>query len=663
MAVLALIAALALLSVSVPLAYVARAGTAERPVAVVAASRFAVLAERGPSRRALLAGIVVLCVASSAYFTSTSGFYGDDFVNFRQVQLEGLSLRYLLAPTSAHFAPGHRMGDWFLQTVFPMNFAVAQALLLVGFAASLLVFHRLLAELFADARVPLVLTFVYGASMVHVAAHEWWASGLDRVPATFFSFLSILGYLRYDRTRSSRWLSVSVGAFVLAMLFYVKPVFIPLYLLLLRVLLLHPGERLGESVRAAFRQWWVWLLYVVPLAAYSVLYVRAYREGEQIYHPSLGLFGHYLANLWFRVVPPGLIGIYVPKENTSAPAVGLLVAVQVLVVAVIGWSIYRRREAWRAWAFLAAGILANALVVGLTRIGYFGPRYVAYILFYNLEITYLACIAIAAAFFGMSRHPSTAAREPPAAMSGGGRNLLAAALATYLAFSWWGSHRISQADIWPGRRARPYIAHVNAALAGLDRLPANRALVDGTVPDDVLLPVAGPWASQSEVFPVLDAHVSFEATGPDLFQIGNDGRARPVVFAPGGGGDIVTLLRAGAVGFDAARADLRGDALCVVSTKKAALVSIAVPAGSGRDRPAVRLAYSSSDRFVSAFLTEPVGGGKPSQPRYVMLKGPGPHETVFTLPAGPLQRVFFVVSPHGDACVRSVEVGTLQPRA
>ena len=129
----------------------------------------------GPVSPAILLGIVALSVAASAYFTSTSGFYSDDFVNFREVEVEdGLSVRFLLSPTSAHFAPAHKLGDWFLHTVAPLNFSVARGILLLGFAGSILVFHRVLRELF-ESTPALVLTLVYGVSTVHVAVQQWWS--------------------------------------------------------------------------------------------------------------------------------------------------------------------------------------------------------------------------------------------------------------------------------------------------------------------------------------------------------------------------------------------------------------------------------------------------------------------------------------------------------
>jgi hypothetical protein len=613
---------------------------------------------------AILLGIVALSVAATAYFTSTSGFYGDDFVNFREIQVEdGLSFRYLLSPTSAHFAPAHKLGDWFLHTVAPMNFSVAQGILLLGFAASILVFHRVLRELF-NPTPALVLTLVYGMSMVHVAVQQWWSSGMDRVPATLFTFLSILGYLRFHRSGSHRWLAVSVGAMSVGLLFYVKPIFVPLYLVLLRVLLLEPHEPVRASIAEALRQWRVWALYVVPVALYSVVYVRGYVAGGQLHSPSPATVGPFLVDSWFRVVAPGTFGLYIPQTNDSTATVLAFAAVQLLVVAGVVWTLVRRRSAWRAWLFLAVTVLVNALAVGLTRIGIFGPRQVAYQVLYNVEIVFLVVIAVGAAVLWSGR----AGRSPsePHRTSGspiGPRAVVASALASYLALSWWGSHQISQADIWPGPTARAYTERVQAFLDGRELLGMRAVFVDGMVPEPVMYPTAGPWTSHSEVFPVVDADVSFEVGSGELFEVTDDGIARPVSFVSDAGGEMAALLGLGVMGFDPAKSEVRDGALCTASGKSSEPVTMDVPAWAGGDQPHVLLHSSSNRRQVMAFITEPLGGGSLSPPRYTWLKGDATeHRNVLTLPEGPLQRLFIVLGPDAEMCLSRIEIGRLTDR-
>lgn len=575
-----------------------------------------------------------------------------------------MSVRFLLAPTSAHFAPGHKLGDWFLYTVAPLNFPVAQALLLGGFAASLFVFHKLLSELF-DPTPALVLTLVYGASTVHVAVHQWWSSGMDRVPATFFTFLSILGYLRFQRSGSRRWLAVSVGALAVGLLFYVKPIFIPLYLILLHILLLRPGEPVRVPIASAIREWRVWLLYVVPVALFSVVYVRGYGAGGQLHTPSAAVLGRYLANSWFRVVAPGAFGLYIPQTNDSAPAIMAFVIVQLGVVAGVLWSLKRRHAAWRAWVFLAITVLANALVVGLTRVGVFGPRQVAYQMLYNLEIVYLGVIAVGAAVFGPRRtsSPSAAPRRDGARPPIGGRAIVATGLAAYLALTWWGSRRIGQTDVWPGPTARAYVVRVETFLDHNARVGKRPVLVDGMVPQPVMFPTAGPWTSQSEVFPVIEGDVDFEVNRQEMFEVRGDGTARPVAFVSDAGGEMAALLKLNVMGFDASKAEVRDGTLCIRSGKASEPVTLDVPAGAGGDRPYVLLGYSSTRRYVAALTTEPLGGGPLRTPRFTWLKGGGhDHETLFTMAGGPLQRLFVILGPDADMCLRRIEVGRLTDR-
>ncbi|MDP1806704.1 MAG: LPXTG cell wall anchor domain-containing protein, partial [Acidimicrobiales bacterium] len=400
-----------------------------------------------------------------------------------------------------------------------------------------------------------------------------------------------------------------------------KPIFVPLYLVLLRVLLLEPDEPVRASFAAALRQWRVWALYVVPVALYSVVYVRGYVAGGQLHSPSLATVGPFLANSWFRVVAPGTFGLYIPQTNDSTSAILAFAGVQVLVVAGVVWTLVRRKSAWRAWLFLAVTVLANALAVGLTRIGIFGPRQVAYILAYNVEIVFLVVISVGAAVLGSRR-----AGRPPSAPHRtfgtpfGARALVATALASYLALSWWGSHRISQADVWPGPTARAYVAQVKAFVGDSERLGLRPVFVDGMVPEPVMFPAAGPWTSHSEVFPLLDEEVTFEVGGRELFEVTSDGSARPVNFVSDAGGAMAALLGLGVMDFDASKAEVRDGALCITSGKESEPVSMAVPIGAGGERPHVLLGHSSGRRQVAAFVAEPPGGGPLGPPRYIWLK-------------------------------------------
>ena len=611
---------------------------------------------RPGERLAILAGVVAVPVAGLAFFTSTSGFTWDDLKNFRQAQVEALSLDHLLSPTSGHFAPGHRLGDSVIQDLFPMNFGAAQVILLAGFAVSLLLFHRILVELVRPGLVPLLLTLLYGISLTHVGVLQWWASGLDRMPATVATFVSVLAYLRFYRT-GSRWLlAVSVAALAVGLLFYVKPVFVPLYLVLLRVLVLDPERSVAEGARAVLREWRVWSLYAVPVLLFSVVYVATYPTGQNE-AGSVPAFLGYLFNLWFRVFVPNLFGVFVPRKDPSALAIAGAAAAHAALVAAVAWSVVRRRDAWRAWAFFAIGFALNALIVGLTRVGFFTPRKIAYTLYYNLEITYLLVLALAVALVGRRRSGLRPAAEvrPPVQAAG------VAGLIVCLAFAGWGASQLGSAELWVGRRSRTYLDRAAAGLARIEGAGQPAALVDGVAPYAVVPYILVPYNSHSELLPLLDERVTFDATGRDLFRVMRDGAVRPVAFRPVGGGDVFGLLSAQALAVSPPSLEFGQRGLCVTAGSKATVIAY-TPTQPLTGEPWYLSLRFGSKRGQLALAAEPLGGGKPPRTRLVNLQDRPDVTTVFALDAVELQRVYLVLSPGGELCVRTLEVGRLLDR-
>ena len=609
-----------------------------------------------------LIGVVVVPVVSVGYFTSTSGFYWDDLINFREAQLRGLSLSYVLEPTSAHLAPGHRFGDWVIQEFFPMNFRVAQGLMLAGLAATLVAFHRLVAQLFGPGPGPLLLTLVFGASTVHVGTLNWWASGLDRLPATFLTFVSLLGYLRFFRTGSRRSLALSVVAMAVALLFYIKPAFVPLYLLLMRVLLLQPGQPIRDSVAAAAREWRVWLLYLVPVGIFGLIYVRGYSTAQD---PSLSLLTRYLSHSWFQVVTPGFFGVYIPKETAPALAITVSVALQAVLVVLVVWSGRRVAGAWRAWVFFALTFLVNAAVVGLTRVGAFGPKDIAYLLYYNLEAAYLFCITLGAVLLSVR---GDGLRRPTMSLPEGwlrrrGRAALVVAMAVYLAFGWWGAHRLRQEHFWFGEPSRQYMEAVDdnlrTARAGRQRL----VLVNGTVPYEV---VHEKYNSHSEILPLLDDDLSFDSDLGELFEVGDDATVKPVAFMSEAGGQAAGLLQDGSLAVvPADRSTLTESGLCVTAGDEATTVMAYRIAGPLVDDDwYLRLDLTSNASGVVGLLSEREDGTRsPQPPRLVHLHDrPERVRHVFPLETTSVQRLFLVLNPGTDICVGTLEVGRLLPR-
>jgi len=605
---------------------------------------------------------VVVPVAAVAHFASSSGFVWDDFLNFRAAQTEGLSLDYLLGPTSAHLAPGHRLFDWLLERLAPMNFGLALAVELVLFAASLVVFHRLLVALFGAGPGPLVLTLLYGASTVHVQVIQWWASGLDRVPATLASFVSMLAYVRFYRTGRRRSLALSVGALMVALLFYVKPVFVPLYLVLLRVLVLDREQRtVRQALSEVGREWRVWLAYAVPVSAYLVAYVSIYASAGQVHTPSASAFLRYMTASWFKLIAPSFFGLYFSLTHQSPWVQVVLVVVQVALGAALVWTVLRVPGAWRSWAILAVAFVANGTVVGLTRLGsYFTAEFMAYLVYYNLEVTYVFFLAVGAVV--VLRHRSDGSRpEPSSARRVGPRVAVGLGVAAYLAFSWCGSSQISSPDVWYGSAARSYADRFEAGWRVASGNGSRAALVDGIVPNFVVPSLAGVYNNGSEVFPVIDRTAVFDPAGRDLFDVGGNGALEPVAFVDQVGGELAGLLAAGSASVAPGAVDRRDGSACIRPGRGPTVVGFTLPSAVGGGRLAIELHYTSATRQLMNVTVDPGGGGAITT-RAVRLEPGRPQGSVWPTGGSTVTRVFFGLGPTSHLCLRDVHVGRLVHR-
>jgi hypothetical protein len=322
----------------------------------------------------------------------------------------------------------------------------------------------------------------------------------------------------------------------------------------------------------------------------------------------------------------------------------------------VAWSVARRREAWRAWAFFADGVMVNALVVGLTRIGAFTPKHIAYTVYYNLEITFLFFITAAVAFFGRREARRERKLRAPAQV------VAAVGLSSSLAFSWWGAAHLSTAEVWPGRRSRAYLDRAAAGLEQLRRSGQPVALVDGIVPYAVVPYLLVPYNSHSEVLPLLDERVTFDASGRELFRVTYDGTPLPVAFQPATGGEVLSLLAANALAVSPPRLEFGDEGLCVSAGSTETVVGYTPPTPLTGGPWYLSLRYAARRGKLLALAAEPIGGGPPRRTRLVTLPGGREVTTVYFLDATELQRVYLVLSSRAELCLKALAVGRLVSR-
>lgn len=593
---------------------------------------------------------ILLPTAWVAAFSGMSGFVFDDFRNFRDAQLAGLSLDYLLRPVGDfYFSPGHRLGNWVIQTYFPMRFDVARIFTVVTFAISLFVLYLILVELSRLRAGALFLTVLYGLSTIQVAVSQWWTSALQIYPATLFSFVCTLCFILYYRTRRRPLLVLSVAALIVALLFHSKAAYVPLYLVLIRVLLLQADVPLRTTVTAAVREWRVWLAYFVPVVVFMAAFLSMFVGGKR----SLDSLWQYLTILWVRVFVPGLFGALIPNGSSSPLIVAGIVMAHVAFVGAVAWALLYVRGAWRGFIVFVIVFLANAIPIGLTRIHppFATPETAAYSLRYNVEATYMFVLVVA---FVLSQRRGT----KPVLVLAPWKFLAFMCFTGYVVLAWAGGRTLSGPG-WIGRQASHYVKNVQNGLRNMSYSPETSAFVDAVVPESVVFPILAPANTVSEVLPVIDDQVVFDVADRNMLRVTDDGSVQPVVFHGEDGGEVGALLQRGALILTSPTAGPSEKGVCVTADKTPVLVVFTprAPVSAPDGDLYVALRYSSSTRRPVAFAVEPIGVAVPDGNKVMMLSDGGEQTNLFPLDGRTLVRLYVGVLPDSHVCLKHIEVG------
>ena len=342
----------------------------------------------------VLAAVVIGQAIINWHFASQSFFYADDFVAFQDALSGRYSPDFLFAIHGGHLSPGRRAVTLFLQYHATLDYEFALSLLLVAHSISVVLVQRILRLLFGARWWTLAVAFAYGISIVISPSLQWFSAGVLILPSTTFALAAIHAYLCWWRTGRRAWLVWSAVAVTGGLLFYIKALLVPLYLLLIRVFLLEPGQSLRDGARGAVREWPAWVLYAIPVAAAITTYlVQGYSDSAK------GIAWHtiadYFETAWTVGLVPALFGIRVPVYGDATFHDVVIVSCQLGLIGAAMFSIARRRSAWRPWALLVFVFVLNAVLV-FPRLG-FGPV-LGYTFRYFTESVYFAAIVLPFAF-------------------------------------------------------------------------------------------------------------------------------------------------------------------------------------------------------------------------------------------------------------------------
>jgi hypothetical protein len=502
-------------------------------------------ARRFAARHAdVLAVLAVLAVslASAAWFTRSFYYYQDDFVFIHQAQTSSLSLTYLRGSLFQHFSPVSRLSDYVLAHWFHSSVAAGHTIELVLLAASVLAFSWTIAELVGRHWWRHLLTFVFAESLALVHLLGWWTATANILPASLFGLLTIAAFLRYRRVGDRRWIVISLLSFGLSLCTHEQSWLVLGYLILFDLLVLAPGGRLREALARMWQEAWIWLGYALLTVLAMVNYFAFYYAPLKP-RATIGELIRYVGIQFSQAFAPSAIGLRpltTGWTNTAALVVDSLVFAAIVIV-----SIYRRPSAWRVWTVFGVGFLANAIMIGANRVGYFGVDF-GQQLYYLESPAYLFLLCVGAAFSldtsgapyarqqevsGGPRFPAHH-RRPSQRVRVWGVSACVLAVGLYAVVFFVSATTMSAKDQSnvESATARTYFTRLLGQIDAANARGMQVAVLDRTVPVGVVAPAFAPANRLSYTLPVFRPDIAVDQLREATFGVAPDGTLVPMRF-------------------------------------------------------------------------------------------------------------------------------------
>jgi len=589
--------------------------------------------------RALLIALIAVELLAFYLLLHGGGWVYDDNLSLELAHQGGLHWHWLSFSLFDHFEIAHRVVFSLQALLMPLDYRWALVTMLGLLGLAIYLFERCTRMLLGDGWAPLVAAGYFGISVLLVSQLQWWSAGLEGLPTLACDLACLWAYLAYQAERSHRAIAISAGAMAVGLLFYEKPVYMPFYLILLRVLLLSPRLAPRALAAAIWRERDIWAAYAAVIVGYLVLRKVAGAPSDPVHgSASLSTWTTFIRVLWAQTLVPAAFGLTVPASGLSHVQVLGVAALEVVVGLGLVGSLLRKPSAWRAWVALATCVLATIVLVGMERLAQFGPatgsnpRYL-------LDFTWLVPLLAGLAFSRQrifaphavdSHVPLPPFPRVPVVLAA------TALIGAYAATSIATAARLQ--DTWPGHAAREWEQHVQTGLSKLARPGEDAVIANADVPWYILQGNFAPYNRLSQLLPRYGGRTQVDGPlGRPLYAVDDLGRLRRA-----GVGSIV----------DAFPIHARG---CAGSRGVRLQRTIRPPASPGAYY--LILAYASP-RSQSLPLSVDQGSGVQAMRTPVALAagahrsiawlGDAPHGIVIDLPAG------------GHVCLRRLEVVTLK---
>jgi hypothetical protein len=606
-----------------------------------------VAARRGVDSRWGLIALILLVGVLRWLPLRNNGWFLDDNLYLIIAHQSGFSLHWLFSNLFEHFGILYRAAFTFIYHVMPISWRWGLLGSLILLAGAVYLLDRILRMLLDSVWAPLLLAAAFGLSVLLIEALEWVSSGLQNFPTAFGDLLCLYGYLRYLDRPSRRWIIVSALGLAFALGFYEKASFMIGYLPMIRIAFLTRSVSWREIRAIAVRERAFWLTIIAVLILWFIGLKIAHAGGVFI-DPTPSEWVEYWRIMWGQTLVPAVFGLHIPYYAVTHRQVIEGIVLEVVAVAAIALSIWRKRTAWRAWLVLIIAVLANGILVAEERVVVLkAPGSIAGDSRYLLDFSWMVPLMIAFAFSSATTFWPRASRlTVPLRLPGPGRPRLVALGVAVIAVAYVISAQANtQAiqSVWLGGDALEFEQNFANSLKLYDQNGATPVVADGTTPYEVLADIYTPYDLLSYVMPFYAPKVQVD--GPihgTLLQADPLGALNPAKIK------VLETFR------------YSGTGRCVSNRTKTprlmlADIKVHAPTSAGPFYLVVKHGSSTAPFLMyTGTLKDPPTG----QDEYIDLdRGPG--ASIGYMGATLPDQLFTEVPGHSSICLRSLQIVTL----
>jgi hypothetical protein len=415
-----------------------------------------------------------------------SFFRLDDFFFLERASTHGLTWSYLMWEDAGQLTPVGFAIAWFLAKLSPLDWTLASAATLTLLVFTCLALLRMLRTLFGDNPRILIILVVYLVSPLSFSGMTWWVVTLYELPLQLATFCAVTAHVHYMRTGRFRHAVAAACWLVVAMASMIKGVGVPFLLFALTSAFFSSGAWQRAALTALRDHWRAWLLYALPTVGYLVAYVT--QLGSTTLGPtrpkSISDVFSFASTLLRDNFIPGALGgpwrwLGNGVEAVGNPPAPLAWVTWLVAAAVVIISIWYKPRAWRAWAILAAWLVAVDMVPVLLGRASLAPGPILGLATrYVWDALGILTICLGLAFLPTTGEP--ALRHPGPQL----RTYLRSALAGVLTALVIGSV-VSLSAYQPDPTAAAGKSYVATARVALADVPPGTVIVDEPVPEYV----------------------------------------------------------------------------------------------------------------------------------------------------------------------------------